>query len=483
MPPKDGGKTMFGFTNREELRRWIAEAGMICIGAGVLLTSGCAGAARDGLAAGGSTPASAGEKVASTDNTGHASLSDRRPAPTKRRPDRQTASRTRPARPAKSSGDPFLADGPTVAQRRPRPQQTRPVQTPTAEAETVAAHEPSPGSNRPQVPSPKTTVAANSRPSAAPVTSAKQPAAQRALAESTTASRTPQRTIAQASARMPADARRSKLSSTPPIITPATPVNAESGAAATTSFERQRADRLMERAYLKLSQNFREEALRLATVAEQLEKSRLAVYRPGEERPSELVARLQAPSADGNTDSITALEAPASDSTPLPTRPIRSQPANPFTVGVKRGHVELTDIRAGWHAVTDSEASGSSEIARTSGTNGTDSAGQTQIAHLETSGTSNARLMATSANAEPAATAPAPPDARPATGSAVAASTTEIAGGDISEVEPVSTTDPATARSSVNAATVGGILAGLTGLLGLAYWRRQERKHYAGATR
>ncbi|MBI3861494.1 MAG: hypothetical protein HY290_06330 [Planctomycetia bacterium] len=64
-----------------------------------------------------------------------------------------------------------------------------------------------------------------------------------------------------------------------------------------SNHERQRANVLMERAYGMYRSGFPEEALRLASVAAELEKSRLAIYRKGEERPTDFITWLQ--SADG----------------------------------------------------------------------------------------------------------------------------------------------------------------------------------------
>jgi hypothetical protein len=60
-----------------------------------------------------------------------------------------------------------------------------------------------------------------------------------------------------------------------------------------SSHERQRANVLMERAHIMCDDGYPEEALRLASVAAELEYSRQAVYRKGEERPSDFIAWLQ----------------------------------------------------------------------------------------------------------------------------------------------------------------------------------------------
>ncbi|MBS0266684.1 MAG: hypothetical protein JSS02_32450 [Planctomycetes bacterium] len=64
-----------------------------------------------------------------------------------------------------------------------------------------------------------------------------------------------------------------------------------------SSPDRRRADRLMERAHQAVRDGFAEEALRLASLAAELEKSRRADYHNGEERPSDFIAWLQSADA------------------------------------------------------------------------------------------------------------------------------------------------------------------------------------------
>jgi hypothetical protein len=60
-----------------------------------------------------------------------------------------------------------------------------------------------------------------------------------------------------------------------------------------SAHERRRADQLMQRAYAMYRGGYPEEALRLASVAVELEKSQQAAYRRGEERPSDFITWLQ----------------------------------------------------------------------------------------------------------------------------------------------------------------------------------------------
>jgi hypothetical protein len=60
-----------------------------------------------------------------------------------------------------------------------------------------------------------------------------------------------------------------------------------------SAHERRRADQLMQRAYAMYRSGYPEEALRLASVAVELEKSQQATYKRGEERPSDFITWLQ----------------------------------------------------------------------------------------------------------------------------------------------------------------------------------------------
>jgi hypothetical protein len=383
--------------------------------------------------------------------------------------------------------DPFLSDNPAIAKRQPRPPQSRatPGAAPTASA---VASSPTQVASRPPIVAPKSTSTANAKAALdkttlAKATDAKPTAKKPTVAQTTLPVRPAQQTIAQVSAKVPADARRPKLAvpptaaaAYPPVITPAAPEsNAVDISTVATGYERQRADRLMERAQKMLSNDFPEEALRLAAVAEQLEKSKQAAYLPGEERPSDFVARLQRTSPE--IDSTSSSNLPGTESGTAKASRIRSRPTAPLTSGLKRGRIELTDIRAGWQPATDSDENGIAAIERTTGETATDRAHQTQVALLETSGKrENHPAAAGGAGSGTTTEAPAPPDALPAGGA-------DLAADDIADVEPVTSSDSNAPHAAVNTTTIGGLLAGLAGLLGIAYWRRQERKHYAGAAR
>jgi hypothetical protein len=279
------------------------------------------------------------------------------------------------------------------------------------------------------------------------------------------------------------------------VITPA--INEAAGKTATADipagYERQRADRLMERAHAMLDHNFREEALRLAAVAEQLEKSKQAVYHAGEERPSDLVAQLQQPAAsNGTTGSASAAEIARADSTRKRAYRNHSVKEDPRAVASRTGRIVLTDISAGWQAA-DSNGSDSSGIEPAAAGKAAPQAGRNQLAHLETTGKADDRGASGVETAPPptelaSADASTPPpevlskDGKEASGTGAAAS--DASPDDSANADPILENEtPAATVSRWNTTTIIGLIAGLGGLLGLAFWRRQERKHYSAATR
>lgn len=85
-------------------------------------------------------------------------------------------------------------------------------------------------------------------------------------------------------------------------VTTAAASNTTAWNSTASNHERRRADRLMERAHERYRNGYPEEALRLASVAFELEKSHSATYRRGEERPSDYITWLQSvsPARNGN---------------------------------------------------------------------------------------------------------------------------------------------------------------------------------------
>ncbi|MSR59763.1 MAG: hypothetical protein EXS05_19325 [Planctomycetaceae bacterium] len=472
---------MLRFTQQARLRLWITQAGLICLGAGALFTGGCTGSARDGYTAAGSTPATDDSRhIAASSQAGRAKLSDRRPAPAKRTSGAQTAQRGQTARNRQASPagqttvrrktpnqggatrDLALARAPggsQVAQQRPRKPQA------PESADALAAT---------QAGSSGSALAGDLResrgPAAAPKTAARKPVAQKVQSNPTGKT-----TIEQATARKNSNKLRLGTEKLPPNSLETQVVHADSE----LGTERQRADRLMARARSMLRHNFREEALRLAAVAEQLEKAELAVYQTDEERPSKLVAQLQHTIEGGATRDSTTVETAPSSEGRARTHRHRSTPVDPLTAGMRHGRVELTEILPGWQSAPVVEET-SSDPSQSS---------QTQLALADTSRASETNNVAnadsTAVEASPASATDSSTDIR--SYSEVASvenrASDEASVDASSDVEAM--TDPVTAnappRWSVTATV--GLIAGVGGLLGLGWWRRQERKHYATAQR
>lgn len=517
---------MLGFMDRDQLRRWIAEAGLVCMGISSLCAAGCVGAARDSLAAKVGSSKTDDQQVAADETPGRASLSDNRPESKPRRPgNQQLARRTRP-RPAPRDVDPFLNDAPNrqVASRNVPPRNpvadeaiarqiaarraAAQAQSTQGQVQTVQAQAPA-GPGRAQAFPPVQTASRNTtdrQRSAAGVND------RAAVSQVGATTRINQRPLAQAAAKRPVEARRAKA----PVITPSLPdSDSLAGATIDNGYERQRADRLMARAHDMLSHNFREEALRLASVAYELEKSKQALYQAGEERPSEFINRLQPNSLIPDTETGTRVEQ-ASQTVKRPAPRPRSRPATPVALGQKRSRAELTDIRAGWQNSPETEKSPSSDAEPAPALPNMESAKPLFEADTSDSG---AKSAANSGHAEVALlAAPRSADSGVTTADAIGPTLTpaheETPGGgpslammeapavpevlistrspgndsgldvpnDVIEAEPI-IDEHAASQSKWSAMSIGGLAAGFLGLVGLVYWRRQEQKHYAAAGR
>jgi hypothetical protein len=264
-----------------------------------------------------------------------------------------------------------------------------------------------------------------------------------------------------------------------------------------SNHERKRADRLMQRAYAMYASGYREEALRLASVAAELEFSQLAVYKQGEERPSDFVEFLLA--ATGRTSDsssiVNALPAPAAGigsdrcsnkgdtkvagavlpaqatGLPLAARDLKPSPAGTprFTRGdndslraaANAGQIEVPMAKALRNADAGVVA------AAGNGSNADESAKADE-----------SRAVVTADRVEEPESAPPSPNELASKPPETAPAVTDAA-----EIEPlVDAETPAASHSSsqLTIASLAGLLVGIAGMLGLAWWRRQERQHYAG---
>jgi hypothetical protein len=232
----------------------------------------------------------------------------------------------------------------------------------------------------------------------------------------------------------------------------------------------------MNRAHTMLQNGFREEAIRLALVAEQIETSQPGLYAGREGRPSDFVAKVRA------TDPGANLLASANDhELESLLRETRAHSAR------RKPRIEMTDIAAGWQAVEAPSTPSRGERSATTLAN----RGRTEIAALDHAAAAEADRAAGSVQvahaasdvtpaSQPLAGIPEPP-APPAIESAGALSpAADSVVEELADNEPLADVDE-TSKLPVNltAASVAGLIAGLAGLLGLSYWRRQEQKHYA----
>jgi len=508
---------MLGLMDRDQLRRWIAEAGLVCVGLSSLCAAGCFGGSRDSLTAAAGSVNVEEKQVASDEVPGRASLSDRKPASKTRRPSsQQLAAQRAHQRSAPRDVDPFLADSQNrqaaarnaaaqeaaarqVAARRAAAQAYQAAQIQAAQAQQGA-----PAMDR-RTGGPVTQVASQTTP---PKQRSAATANDRATVSQVAATtRINQRPLAQAAAKRPVETRRAKA----PVITPAIPDSDNLSATIDNGYERQRADRLMARAHDMLSHNFREEALRLASVAQELEKSKQALYRAGEERPSEFINRLQPNSLIPDTETGSRIEHASETVKRTPSR--KSRPAKPIAINHKRSRAELTDIRAGWQATpegseTNTDASAglpksenvTPHFEGDASANGVTSAangGHSEVALL--AAPRSADTGVTTADATGPMLSPVHDDGSNSNGPSLAAIEAPAvpqvlashgsrgfndSGLDVPNdiVEPIAD-EHASSQSKWSAMSIGGLAAGFIGLIGLVYWRRQEQNHYAAAGR
>lgn len=510
---------MLGLMDRDQLRRWIAEAGLVCVGLSSLCAAGCFGGSRDSLTAAAGSGNVEEQQVASDEVPGRATLSDRKPASKTRRPSsQQLAAQRARQRTAPRDGDPFLADSQNrqAAARNAAAQEAVARQVAArgaaaqayqaAQIQAAQAHQGAPAMDR-RTGGPVTQVA--SQTSLSKQRNAATANDRATVSQVAATTRINQRPLAQAAAKRPVETRRAKA----PVITPAIPDSDSLSATIDNGYERQRADRLMARAHDMHDHNFREEALRLASVAYELEKSKQALYRPGEERPSEFINRLQPNSLIPDTETGTRVEHASESVKRPPSR--KSRPAKPIAINHKRSRAELTDIRAGWQTVpegSDAPNEGAPAVGLPKSENATphfegdpSANGVTSAAN---SGHAEVALLAAPRSADSGVTtadatgpmlSPAHDESSNGNGPSLAAieapavpevlaSTHGSPGSgldvpnDILEAEPIAD-EHAAAQSKWSAMSIGGLAAGFIGLIGLVYWRRQEQKHYAAAGR
>jgi hypothetical protein len=280
-----------------------------------------------------------------------------------------------------------------------------------------------------------------------------------------------------------------------------------------SSHERRRADRLMQRAYTMYESGYREEALRLASVAAELEYSRLAVYQRGEDRPSDFVEFLlisrgaNRPSASAESTFRTPTTAPEpsrtkrvlessaagdSSSTRSSGRSARAGEVLPAeALSLPQTARDLKPAPASTpHFVTGDQVRSSAAA----------NAGHLEVPLAETTRNPDVSVVTADGNGlnlDQATTAGGlrtvvtadrvdDTDERSASQKVLAVKAPAPVPEPAKEgqIEPLADVEapaqaPAHSSSQLTIASLVGLVTGVAGMLGLGWWRRQERRHYA----
>jgi hypothetical protein len=291
-----------------------------------------------------------------------------------------------------------------------------------------------------------------------------------------------------------------------------------------SSHERRRADRLMAKAHESYNNGYPEEALRLASVAVELEKSRQAHYRRGEERPSDYITWLQSiiVSRNGNPPVIRPQMNPGQQPTNVSDVGASITSAGAETSGQRRnGDV----IRANGGSSVAPSADMAAEAANVTRSNtGVDLAASdsprfatderpasragANVSQVEVpvppqprsadAGLANGNAPNLDA---PAVPEPSPPDATSdglrkkssrtwAPQVAARDKSAEISAAAEAVVDDSQVESDAFAESEMpgfipvqtsqlTIASLVGLITGVAGMFGLSWWRRQEQRHYA----
>lgn len=312
--------------------------------------------------------------------------------------------------------------------------------------------------------------------------------------------------IAQASGagRSAASSRRAtKSAGQAPTINPKkTQWQSENGGSEPTmasSHDRARANILMQRAHLMLENGYREEALRLASIAADLETSQQAIYRRGEERPTEFVAKLKK-SEPGQGPSSAAAVADASGGIQAPAisarrslldggrknasrsaESSRSLIASTDPAGPEGAPRFTTDDRENLRAAAND---GRLQVPVPPTPRNADATNNVELeAAALRSGSSSG--VVTADRIEDAQESASPKKLLTSTAHKPAPVVEEDAPAPEAETDPLADTEVSTAAetptSQLTIASIVGLLTGIAGMFGLGWWRRQEQRHYAAA--
>jgi hypothetical protein len=293
-----------------------------------------------------------------------------------------------------------------------------------------------------------------------------------------------------------------------------------------SSHERRRADRLMERAHERYSSGYPEEAMRLASVAVELEKSGQARYRRGEERPSDYITWLQ--SIVGNRNANPPVIRPQVGPGQQQTSVSETQSTIAAAGAVASNQRRTGDvIRANGASSVANPADLVAETTAVTRSNSGVELAAPEVPQFTTADKASSRAGANAGQVE----VPVPPQPRSAEASMAMANAggpildapavpeaslpgasndqlpkrtaltpaLQIAARDKSAEKSASAeaaVDDARAEadafaesetpgfiptrtSQLTIASLVGLITGVTGMFGLSWWRRQERRHYA----
>jgi hypothetical protein len=329
-------------------------------------------------------------------------------------------------------------------------------------------------------------------------------------------------TIAQASGSArpsyPVAGRRPKSAgqNKPAVSSKKTQWQPENGGDATlaSSHDRARADVLMQRAHHMLENGYREEALRLASIAADLETAQQAIYRRGEERPTEFIAKLRR--SDASQMAASSVTRPPEASAAIVAAPVAEGQSS--VISARRSAFDFARRSPGWTAPLDFSAP---DARRTSASANERTTAAVAQPRFTTDDRDNLRIAANAGQVE--VPVPPPPRSPNTEGSSADLEIAAIKAGSLpgivtadraedvevapkklaasakapkpapaapdidpaEEIDPVADPDASpsesTPTSQLTIASLVGLLTGVAGMFGLGWWRRQEQRHYAVA--
>lgn len=459
---------MVGSTDGRRKPVWIASAGYICLGAGSLFVGGCtinsheyiAATKKDSPRADAQIPkavsagtlkknaGTASNQLASTEPAGKVRISDLNQE-TRAQMVSQIAARKVEPTAATGAGSKVVAP------------ENQPAEDRSAPATDERGLETGKPPKAKQAQKPATAGSTKKRPAGS------------AAADASVMARPTAKRVTKSTAQERAGAKSSKRE----------PQSGDAGKGVASNHERRRADVLMERAHSMLDSGYREEALRLASVAAELEKSQQAVYWRGEERPSKFIVLLQNSTTDGarpvNTgkaaESVIA-KRPAQPAVQPPQIAGADQSAEP------RATREIVQANTGRMLASADPFVSESSILTGRGTSQSATGGPALDAPARTE---TARSPVTTVGIEDVEEPAPAPEAGPVQGPLLADAPVAPAAAAASlELDAADSDAPATSQAPASQLTIAsllGLIAGVAGMFGLGWWRRQERRHYAAA--